>query len=59
MFTKSQHVYINDEHNRYHGKEAIVLTAYGDYYDVQLVHSLMMRVVGEQLSSSKPVQTTH
>lgn len=54
MYTESQKVYINDTHNRYHGKEAIILTCYGDYFDVQVVHSLMMRVVFDQLSTEKP-----
>lgn len=50
MFTKNQHVRVNDPQSRYHGKEAVILTCYGDYFDVQLCRSLMMRVSYEQLS---------
>lgn len=53
MFNKGQHIYINDTHNRYHGKEAVVVGAYGDYFDVQIVHSLLMRVVYEQLETKE------
>lgn len=51
MFTKNQHVRVNDTQSRYHGKEAVIITCYGDYFDVQIVNSLMMRVVYEQLSA--------
>ena len=51
MFTTDQHVRINDPNSRYHGKEAVILTCYGDYFDVQLQHSLVMRVVYEQLTA--------
>ncbi|QDP50244.1 MAG: hypothetical protein Tp178MES00d2C33159851_34 [Prokaryotic dsDNA virus sp.] len=53
MFTKNQHVRVNDPQSRYHGKEAIILTAYGDYFDIQLQHSLLMRVVYEQLEAKE------
>lgn len=58
MFTQGQHVYINDTHSRFHGKEAIILTCYGDYFDVQIRNSVLLRVVYEQMSTEKPTVKT-